>query len=333
MTLAFTLCSNNYLAQAKVLGESFRKYHPDVEFIIGLVDLFHPSVDYTAFENFTIIHVQEVDIPEFQQMEKKYSIVELNTSVKPFYFTHLFKSRKADKIIYLDPDIEIYSNLVEVLDLLNSYNIIITPQNCMPIDDGDLPSDIDLLGTGIFNLGFIALSNHEKIKSFLSWWSDRLVKYAFANPGSNMFFDQIWINLVPVFFDNYYILKHPGYNMAPSNLHERDLTDKRKGEWFVNEEFPLRFYHFSGFKHLNPEIICSYSKRYTLEERDDIAPLYEAYLSSLNLNKINDFQNITPYFCQLPDSPPVSIDKNNYNKTRRAFNRILRAMKVLAGRN
>ena len=38
MTLAFTICSINYLAQAQTLGQSLQKTNPDVEFVIGLVD-------------------------------------------------------------------------------------------------------------------------------------------------------------------------------------------------------------------------------------------------------------------------------------------------------
>ena len=327
MTLAFTLCSNNYLAQAKVLGDSFRKHHPGVEFIIGLVDTLHSSIDYTAFADFTILQVSELDIPEFEDMERKYNIIELNTSVKPFYFIHLFKHRKADKIIYLDPDIEVFSPFEEVLDLLDTYNIIITPQNCAPIDDGHSPSDIHLLGTGIFNLGFIALSHFEKVSSFLEWWTKRLVKYGFADERNNMFFDQVWINLVPVFFDNYYILKHPGYNMSASNLHERLLTDHTNGKWSINEHSPLRFYHFNGFKFSKPELMCSYSNRYTFENRTDILPLYKSYFHALAANQITKLQAIQPCYCQRLKhlSPPD-------HKIKRGFNRISRALKVLAGK-
>lgn len=330
MTVVFTLCSNNYLAQAKILGDSFKKYHQHIEFIIGLVDIFNPLIDYKVFDNFTVIQVSDLQIPEFREMERKYNIIELNTSVKPFYFTHLFASYNADKIIYLDPDIEIFSPFEEVLDLLDSYNIIITPQNCVPIDDGNLPSDIDLLGTGTFNLGFIALSNILNVKPFLAWWTDRLVKYCFVDERNNMFFDQIWINLVPAFFDNYYILKHPGYNMAPSNLHERQIQD-RNGQWLINNYYNLRFYHFSGYKFSNPELLCSYSSRFTFANRTDILPLYKSYLHQLSANNIGKFQMIPPYYCQAPK--PLNPSGTRGNKMIRGLERVKRAIDVLAGKS
>ena len=326
MTLAFTLCSNNYLAQAKVLADSFKKHHPGFEFIIGLVDIMDYNIDYSPYKDFTILPVAELNIMDFEDMEQKYNIVELNTSVKPFYFSHLFKNRIVKKIIYLDPDIEVFSSFEEVLDLLDKNNIILTPQICVPIDDGFGPCDIHLLGTGIFNLGFIALSDHKKITLFLEWWTQRLVKYGFA--GNSMFYDQIWINLVPVFFDNYYILKHPGYNMAPSNLHERVITsDADHGKLLINNSFNLRFYHFSGFKYSNHKQICSYSQRYTFENRSDIFPLYQSYLKKLEENRIAELSAIKPYYCQkyLTNNVPEHI-------IRWGLRRISKAFKVLAGK-
>ncbi len=328
MTVAFTLCCNNYLAQAKVAGESFRKHHPNIEFVIGLVDKKNEAVDYTLFSELTILPVADLSLADFAEMERKYSIVELNTAVKPFYFEHLFRQKKASKIIYLDPDTETFSAFNEVLELLERHDIIITPQNCTPIDDGHSPSDIHILGTGIFNLGFIALADFEKTLPFLKWWQSRLVKYSFADERNNMFFDQVWINLVPVFFDNYYILKHRGYNMAPSNLHERQLAKDAGGKWLVNRQYPLRFYHYSGFRFSNPQQICVYSERYTFASRPDIVPIHTSYIGALRKNEILRLQSVDPLYCRKSEN--VSPREH---KIKRGLNRISRALKVLAGKN
>ncbi len=47
MTIAFTICSNNYLAHAKTVGDSYLKYHPNNKFIIGLVDKLQDEYDYS----------------------------------------------------------------------------------------------------------------------------------------------------------------------------------------------------------------------------------------------------------------------------------------------
>ena len=328
MTIAFTLCSNNYLAQAKVLSESFKKHHPNIEFVIGLVDTCHPEVDYTSFSQVEILPVSNLNIPNFNELERKYNIIELNTSVKPYYFSYFFKNRNAEKIIYLDPDTVVFSPLTEALELLNNHNIILTPQNCQPIDDGESPSDIHLLGTGVFNLGFIALSFYQNVEGFLNWWTERLFKYGFADERNNMFFDQVWINLVPVFFDNYYILKHPGYNMSPSNLHGRKISPDANMQWEVNKTYPLRFYHFSGFRYTVPDLICSYSKRFTFKSRPELLPLYSMYTKLLLKHNIENLSGIQPVYCR-KDSVPNKRD----DKIKKGLRRISRAISVLAGKS
>ncbi len=306
MNICFTLCSNNYLAQALVMLTSFKEHHPGIKCIVGLVDQADDSIDYLAF-NIDILPVEELNIPDFDFLQVKYDIIELNTTVKPFYFKYFFENYKSGKVIYLDPDIKIYSEFTEVLNLLDTYNIVITPQNCTPIDDGHLPSDKDLLGTGTFNLGFIALSNYNKVSDFLNWWQKRLVKYGFAKTDQNMFFDQLWINLVPAFFDNYHILKHFGYNTAPSNLHERAISVSDTNCYIINETEPLRFYHFSGYKSSNPGLLCSYTERFNFENRQDVVKIYEDYRNDLSGFRIENFSKIKPKFGHVRKSDKKSF--------------------------
>ena len=45
MITVFTVCSANYLAQAKTLGQSLHQHNPDYHFVIGLVDRISPELD------------------------------------------------------------------------------------------------------------------------------------------------------------------------------------------------------------------------------------------------------------------------------------------------
>lgn len=294
-TIAFTICSNNYLAHAKTLGDSYLTHHPDHTFVIGLVDTFNESFDYSPFNPFEIIPVAELNIPEFAELNSKYTIVELNTAVKPTYFHYIFKKYKPENVIYIDPDILVVSPFVEVQELLQNKNIIITPHTCTPIDDEFAPTDHQTLRGGIFNLGFIALSDYPKVKDFLNWWHDRVLKYGFADFAQTMFYDQLWINYVPVFYDNYYILKHPGYNMANWNLHERMLSENRT-TFSVNEIYPLRFFHFSSYKFQNPDVICVYLTRFNFKSRPDLINLFDHYRSLLIDNDVERISKLAVHY-------------------------------------
>ena len=326
MNIAFTICSNNYLAHAKTLGDSFLEYHPEAKFIIGLVDKLDASFDYTVFSKFIIIPVEELQIAGFEELNTKYNIVELNTAVKPFYFHHLFTVFKPEKLLYIDPDILVCSHFDEVFDVLDKKNIVLTPHICKPIDDEYAPTDYHTLRGGVFNLGFIALSQYEKVKEFLDWWGARVVKYGFADFSRNMFYDQLWINYVPTLFDNYYILKHPGYNMANWNLHERELSVKEE-KYFVNEEYPLRFFHFSSYKFNKPEQICSYLTRFDFNSRPDLLLLFADYQQRLLDNNVCIIANLNVFYY-----PKVIVNKVIKKKKTlwtKIGNRIKNAFKVL----
>lgn len=273
----FTICSTNYFAQAKVLAKSWQKYHPNSGFFVILVDKIHDNVDYYVNDNTTLIPVDTIPIANFDALVQRYSIVELNTAVKADSFLYLFEKTNCDKLIYLDPDIQIYSDLTEVSGLLDIHDIILTPHFTTPIDDGYSTSDFRMLGSGLFNLGFIALARLTAVSAFLNWWRDRLYKYSHFDLSQGMFYDQVWCNYVVVFFSNHYILTNPGYNMANWNLHERTLAFDVKGRPFVNKYFPLRFFHFSGYKFDRPNLIATYHTRYSFETRPDIVQIFKLY--------------------------------------------------------
>jgi hypothetical protein len=73
MVLVFTLCSNNYLAQAITLGNSLLVYNPDYIFKIGLVDRSSDTINYTNIP-FEIIEVESIGIKAFDDMFKRYNL-------------------------------------------------------------------------------------------------------------------------------------------------------------------------------------------------------------------------------------------------------------------
>lgn len=283
--LAFTICSNNYLAQAKTLGDSWLQYHPDFSFKIVLADVVNPAIDY-SFCPYEIVLAHELGISYFKELVQKYGVVELNTAIKPDAFIFLFNSTHSDCIVYLDPDILIFSKLTELIDSMNLHRFAVTPHmiSCVP-DDGESPTDHEILRTGLFNLGFLALRKSEEVSQFLLWWKSKLRNYCFVDWQANYFYDQSWVSYLPCLWDNYIILKHPGYNMAYWNLHERRVSLLAPhGLYLVNYTSQLRFYHFSDFKPDNPSVLSAHTTRYSFSTRPDLVPLYLEYSRLLRDN-------------------------------------------------
>lgn len=291
--IIFTLCSNNYLAQALVLAESARKHQPGHQFIIGLTDLKQDDIDYNAFDC-PVLEAAAIE-PFIKPLAEKYSIIELNTCVKPSFFLYFFSELQAGEVIYLDPDIRIYSPFTTLEEAFNDHDILLTPHILTPIPlDERTPDEPLFLNYGIYNLGFLALKKTEQVLSFLAWWKDRTYQKGYDNPARGLFTDQIWINLVPVFYERVYILRHAGYNMAPWNLHERILHEEN-GQYHVNTGMPLVFYHFSGFDPARQKIHKNYS-RFEMDQRPDLVNLYEGYRQQLTEKKYRDYKTIPCHY-------------------------------------
>src|SRR5690606_35491515 len=101
------------------------------------------------------------------------------------------------------------------------------------------------LSTGTFNLGFLSLRESDNTFRMLDWWAEHLRHFCYFDFERGLFVDQKWMNLVPVFFDSVFVLRHYGYNVAYWTLQERTLS-KENGNWFINNTFPPTIYHFSS---------------------------------------------------------------------------------------
>jgi hypothetical protein len=297
MKVVFTLCSNNYLAQAKTLGDSVIEHNPDYQFVIGLVDRNRADVDYDFFRPHRIIEVGEVGIPNFSELYQRYGIIELNTAVKPFVFQYLFESfDNLQGAIYLDPDIMVFNSLDSIYEELDRHSMVLTPHALSPVPfDDHRPQENVFLAYGIYNLGFIAVANVPEGRKFLEWWSERTFHLGDISAERGLFVDQLWLNLATVFFENVKVSYHPGRNVAYWNLHERNIS-RENGILAVNEEFPLVFYHFSSYNFADASSMSRHQDRFSFESRPDVAELFETYRKNVAANKHEYFSGIECHY-------------------------------------
>jgi glycosyltransferase involved in cell wall biosynthesis len=254
---ALTICARNYLPFAKILAESFLQFHPDSKFYLLLVDG-EAKTDLDEIGSaIKVILPSELEIgrEEFERMTIYYDVTELSTALKPLGMKYLLDSG-SDIAVYLDPDIQVFSELVEIPKHLVNASIALTPHTLHEIPrDGLRPSDFDVMASGTFNLGFIAIRNCAESYEFLRWWNERLVLDCIADIENNLFTDQRWIDFVPSYF-SFSIIREYGYNVAYWNLHERKMS-KLDSEFFANNQ-QLRFFHFSGYKPDKPWVLSKH---------------------------------------------------------------------------
>jgi hypothetical protein len=297
MKIAFTIATANYLAQAKALGDSFMKYNSGYKFFILLLDRVEGRFDTSYFYPAEVLELEEVKVEGFDEMVEQYNIFELSNALKPFIAEYLLLTyRNTETVLFFDSDILIYGPVAEVHSQLKSFSIVLTPHLTSPLPLDDIFIDEKgILNAGIYNGGFFALRRSEVAFSFLSWWKDRLKKHCIIDFRKGLFVDQIWLNLVPIYFDDVLVLKNLGYNVAYWNLHER-FVSKKWGKYAINDQVDLVFYHFSGFDFSKTDVLSKYQNRFSLQERKDVSVLFEEYTNIVLKNKFDFFSTIECFF-------------------------------------
>ena len=291
---AFTICSNNYLGQALALKKSFLAHNPGFEFYIVLVDTLAAEVDYSICEPAKVLPVAELHGIDLDDLIARYYIIELNTAVKASAFKHIFKENpQAASIYYLDPDLYFYSSLAETNQLLQKHTAVLTPHILSPIPrDGKQPSENTFMRFGIYNLGFIGLNpQHKETINMLDWWEERTLKFGYDLPHKGYFVDQLWMALAPLFYKDIYVLKTYNYNMAPWNLHERNVVSINDTVVLLNDSSQLVFYHFSKLSEDDNQISREYD-RFTFTDFPLLKQLYKSYQGVLNECRYGEYKSI-----------------------------------------
>jgi hypothetical protein len=257
----FTSVTTNYLPKARVLAKSLRKNCDDVYFTLVVSDDL-PNDFMLENEPFDqVLYIEDLNIPvdNLPLWIFLHNVVELCTAVKGAAILKLLQESSYDKVVYLDPDIAVFSDLTELSETLDKYDIVLTPHMCIPEPVENtraiMDNEICSLRHGIYNLGFIALKRSKNALAFAQWWRDRLVHFCYADIPQGLFTDQRWCDLVPAFFDGVYIEKSSAYNVATWNLNNRKIM--RENNYYLVDRKPLQFYHFTGFDSGAQEMMMS----------------------------------------------------------------------------
>jgi len=277
---ACTIIARNYLPAARVLAESFAHHHPGSVLDVLLLDDVNRSVDASS-EPFCVLHLDDIGIPhdELRKMIAIYDVLEIATAVKPWLLETLLAGG-ADVVLYLDPDIVVYAPLDELVERAADAGIVLTPHVTRPLPrDGRSVTESDILASGIYNLGFVAVSR--AAVAFLDFWKVRLRRECVTDPVHMRFVDQRWVDFVPGLFCTS-IVQDPTFNVAYWNLHGRDVAFDGVRPLLDGE--PIHFFHFSGYSPDAPHLLSKHQgeqPRILLSERPGLARLCDDYGSRL----------------------------------------------------
>jgi hypothetical protein len=246
--LIYTSVTKSYLPKARVLAKSVKRFHPDWTFVLLYSDDLPVGFDLKQEPFDEVLTIEQLGIPNLKSWAFGHTVVELCTAVKGAAAEFLAQRPTVDKIMYIDPDIKLFSSLSSLKTLLDQYEILLTPHlldaetEINAIQD----NEISALKHGVFNLGFFAARTSGQGLDFIRWWAERLRLFCRDDIPNGLFTDQRWCDLAPAFFSNLCIVRDRGCNVATWNIAHRPLSKNDAGMLLVAGT-PLRFYHFTGY--------------------------------------------------------------------------------------
>ncbi len=107
----FTSFTFSYLTRAVILARTLREAHPDWVLWAVVTDEPPGGNDCGLATEFDrVLYAKELDFHRFDRWLFKHDVVEASTAVKGQMLRHLLNNG-AEKVVYLDPDIAVFSNL------------------------------------------------------------------------------------------------------------------------------------------------------------------------------------------------------------------------------
>ena len=167
------------------------------------------------------------------------SMNSLRWSLKSAYLRHLLNSVKKP-IIYLDADTCFFGSPRPLWEDLQQGSVLLTP-HWRPLDPlPDLAEFRHNCLDGLFNAGCVGASAGG-IEA-LEWWATACLSGCENDRNNGLFFDQRYLDLLPVYFQGIVVCRHKGCNVAWWNGHLR--REMIEGTVFV-DGWPLVFVHFT----------------------------------------------------------------------------------------
>jgi len=238
-----TIVGSNYLPQATVFFDSVKQTNPDFELFCLVID---EGIALNSSRVKTVFPSQiNIDQGTLAELRFKYDVIEFATAMKPHMLKFLALKEEFSEVIFFDPDILVFSKIEDhFFEQFSNRCAVLTPHRISGTEiSRGVFYDIELLKTGFFNLGFISINTkHPQALNFLNWWIDRVNRFASRVGFLPFFTDQKWIDLAFHLFP-LGSLSHPGYNVAPWNIDEREISIQNG---VLHAQFRnLVFVHFS----------------------------------------------------------------------------------------
>jgi hypothetical protein len=247
MKLVYTVCNRTQLSHALCLGESLWEHAPGHRFVLGWVD----SAQLPALPDWIqIVQVSTLAVPDWPAMQKRYFDFELVASCKPYFARHLLlQNPDCQELIYLSPSTCLFGSL-DGITKAEAF-VQLTPNITQPIEPQTGLLDRNVLNIGMYHSNSLIIHPQgPQTGRFLDWWCDRTQDRASFNLCEGMCLDQLWLNYLPVYYENVHLIREEGWHLGLHRASNSRLT--ATGNHYSVNGRPLISVDFAGMECYHP---------------------------------------------------------------------------------
>ncbi|MCB9256432.1 MAG: hypothetical protein H6579_04825 [Chitinophagales bacterium] len=241
--MSYTFCtisSFSHLYKSFALADSLAPWggHLNILLVDGKTDVGQVP------KNVSFFTLDQLDGELTKKIIEKYKKEsdKLRWSLKSVFL--LFLLEKNEQAIYVDNDIHFFGDFRFLFEELAKHPILLTAHN-YPRDPEKNQNWLEAnFRVGLYNAGFVACN--QKAKPSLIWWAKACLYRCEKNYWRGLFDDQKYLDLFPVIEPQTKVLTHLGCNVAEWNS-ELCYKTEIEGKFFINQKYPLIFYHFNFY--------------------------------------------------------------------------------------
>lgn len=242
----FSICAPNYLARVGALMDSATRHLPHhARFVVLACERATPADRGSLPAGTHVLTPPEMAVPDLEVRRRLYNVTEFCTAIKPDVIRWLWQ-QGFEEVLYFDPDIVLFDRLAAVDAAWDGGAELVLTPHLVTTDPHPNWALRAVSVSGQFNLGFIGVRDRPEARRLVGWWRDQIAWNCIEDAGNGTFVDQKVVDHFPALSDAVRVIRHPGYNVAYWNIHERRLT-VRDGRWSAGAE-RLVFFHYSGFE-------------------------------------------------------------------------------------
>jgi glycosyltransferase involved in cell wall biosynthesis len=247
-----TITTRAELAHARVLSESFVRYHRDSAFSILVLDSDAPASSESAGREIIGIEDLRLDVELARRWAMLLDARELSAAVKPWLLTAMLRKHPDAVVVYLHFEGEVFAELNGIAQLAEENGLAIAQPTFTPTTEREenhasLAYSEPLVVVATPGAGQTLDQWREKIRAGVNGFATEKL----LSPDVSAFY-------LPD--HSYTVIDDPGINSGYWNLEHRKLI--WTGAAYEIDGVPLRFFNFAGFDVDKPHLLTTHQNEY-----------------------------------------------------------------------